>query len=135
MYSCLQRGKKNCHNFTHRRFLEGDIIFTYSTKQAALNTFPDISLTTLNLHSNRLLSLNRLPPHSIDIKLRFAVEDCLHLFDTPALGLLEEEEDKCGHYNIQNRIEQEDVRAHLCNHVGRDERVHEVEEPLRAHAD
>ena len=86
------------------------------------------------MHTDRLLGLNSLSPHSINVKLRLAIEDRLHLLDASTLGLLEEEEDKRCHHNIQDRIEQEDVRAHLRYHVGSDERVHEVEEPLRGDA-
>lgn len=103
-------------------------------KQAPLNTLPNIPLPTLNLHPNSFLRLNRLPPYSIHIKLRLTIEDRLHLLDTSTLGLLEEEKHKRGHHNIQNGVKQKDVRAHLRDHVGCDERVHEIEEPLRGDA-
>lgn len=126
--------RRNGHKFVHRRVFEGDTRFTYTARQVPLNTLSDISLSTFNMHTDRLLGLNSLSAHSIDVKLRLAVEDRLHLFDTSTLSLLEEEEDKRGHHNVQDRIEQEDIRAHLRDHVGSDKRVHEVEEPLRGNA-
>ena len=116
-------------------YTEDDSEIIYFGKQTQLNPFPNISLSTLNMHSNRLLSLQSLPPHSIYIKLRPAIEDRLHLLNAPALGLFEEEEHKRGHHDVQCGVEQEDVRAHLRNHVRRNERVHEIEEPLCGNAD
>lgn len=80
-----------------------------------------------------LFSFYRFPVHGIDIELGPAVENGLHLLKTPALCLLEKQEDQYRHDDVQRGVENEYISVHFCDHVRRDERVHEVEEPLGAH--
>ena len=75
-----------------------------------------------------------LQPRSIRIELGLAVENRLHLLQTPVARLLHKEQDDDAHADVQRGVEEEDVAAHVGDHVGRDEGEEEVKEPLCAHA-
>lgn len=73
-----------------------------------------------HLQRTDILRLHALMSRNLNIKRRLAVEDTLHLLQTAAAGLLDEEPDQDGHDQVQRGVEEEGVAAPGTLHVGGD---------------
>lgn len=80
-------------------------------------------------------ALESLLSGSLVVKSSLAVEDLLHFLKRSTLGLFDEKEDQDRHDDVESGVEEEDVRAHVFDHVRGRQGEEEVEEPLSRDAD